>query len=106
MLRPAGALAVTLMLVTAGAKLRHVVAESAGLGQVTDNLKGEWVGAFRLGEELVSFRVAFKTEQQGVTVTLIRMLRDFPGTVTAVHVAKKDRVEHGAVLVEIEQSPL
>lgn len=29
----------------------------------------------------------------------------FAGTVTAVHVAKKDRVEHGAVLVEIEPLP-
>ena len=55
-------------------------------GQITDQLKGEWVGAFQLAKELVYFRVAFKTEQQGATVILIRMMQVFPGTTAAVRV--------------------
>ena len=41
-------------------------------------IEGEWVGAFALGKEPVYLRVQFKTEGQGLKLTVLRMLPAAP----------------------------
>jgi len=70
-----------------------------GAAQPQDSIDGEWVGAFELGEDLVYVRVQFKTEAQGIKLTVISMTPGTPGTVADA------RLEWNRIHFELSGTP-